>query len=124
MESVDSAVGDVTVLTLKGRFVLEELDGSLRGTLDRLIQQGRVKFVLDLGDVTYIDSAGVGFLVSKYVTTQRRGGGIKLARVPPRVAHVLAITRLTPVLEAFDSDAEAVRRFEHGPSSGAAPLPT
>ena len=124
MESLDSGVGDVTVLALKGRLVLEELDGSLRGTIDGLIQRGRVKIVLDLADVTYVDSAGVGFLVSKFVTARRLGGDIKLASVPARVAHVLAITRLDRVFETFASGADAVRRFDHEPDRGAAPLPT
>jgi len=124
MESTDRGIGDVTVLTLKGRLVLEELDTSLRGMLDGLIQRGRVKLALDLRDVTYIDSAGVGFLVAKFVSVRRLGGDIKLANVPARVAHVLEITRLTRIFESFDSVEAAVRRFEQEPQGEAEHLPT
>ena len=78
-----------SVLTLTGRLVLDDVEAELRGALDGLIRQGRVKLVLNLQDVIYVDSAGLGFLVSKYVSVHRRGGDMKLVRVQPRVAHVL-----------------------------------
>ena len=108
--------GEVVVLTLTGRLVLEDVEAQLRGALDGLIQQGRVKLVLNLQDVTYVDSAGLGFLVSKYVSVHRRSGDMKLVRVQPRVAHVLEITRLSQIFEAFASDEDAVRAFEHAPA--------
>ena len=108
--------GEVVVLTLTGRLVLEDVEAQLRGALDGLIQQGRVKLVLNLQDVTYVDSAGLGFLASKYVSVHRRSGDMKLVRVQPRVAHVLEITRLSQIFEAFASDEDAVRAFEHAPA--------
>ena len=105
-------VGEVLVMTLNGRLILEEVEASLRGLLDPLIEQGHVKLVLDMHDVTYIDSAGLGYLISRYVRVQRRGGDIKLVQPTPRVAHVLEITRLERVFELYQSEEDAVRRFE------------
>jgi anti-anti-sigma factor len=112
MEVATRRAGDVTVLTLKGRLVLEDVEAQLRGVLDGLIEQGRVNLVLNLRDVNYVDSAGVGYLVSKYVSLHRRGGDLKLVQPAPRVAHVLDITRLARVFRSFDSDDDAVRDFE------------
>ena len=91
MQVTAQDTGEVVVLTLTGRLVLEDVEAELRGALDGLIRQGRVKLVLNLQDVTYVDSAGLGFLVSRYVSVHRRGGDMKLVRVQPRVAHVLEI---------------------------------
>ena len=67
-------VGDVTILELEGRLVLDEGDIALRDYVNRLVAEGRVKIVLDLRNVTRLDSAGIGMLVSKYLST-RKGGG-------------------------------------------------
>lgn len=114
--------GDVVVMTLTGRLVLEDVEAQLRGALDGLIQQGRVKLVLNLQNVAYVDSAGLGFLVSKHVSVHRRGGDMKLVGVQPRVAHVLEITRLSQIFEACASDEDAVRAFEHEPAHSRARL--
>lgn len=104
--------GDAVVLTLKGRLILEDVEAELRTAIDGLIQQGRLELVLNLQDVNYVDSAGLGFLVSKYVGVHRRGGNMTLVGVSPRVAHVLQITRLSRVFETFASDEEAVQALE------------
>jgi anti-sigma B factor antagonist len=109
MQVTTRDTGDAVVLTLEGRLVLEDVEAELRGAIDGLIEQGRVRLVLNLRDVAYIDSAGLGFLVSKYVSAHRRGGHMALVGVTPRVAHVLAITRLSQVFEVFASEDEAVR---------------
>jgi anti-sigma B factor antagonist len=111
MQVVEREAGDVTILILTGRLVLEDLDASLRPTIEALIERGRVKLVLDLTNVSYIDSAGVGFLVSKYVSTRRRGGDLKLVDVTPRVARVLEITRLLRVFELFETQEQALQAF-------------
>jgi anti-sigma B factor antagonist len=112
MQVIARYAGDAVVLTLKGRLVLEDVEAELRAAIDGLIQQGRVKLVLNLQEVAYVDSAGLGFLVSKYVSLQRRGGDMALVGVSPRVAHVLEITRLSQVFETFASDDEAVQAVE------------
>ncbi len=110
MEITQRAVGDVTVLTLKGRIVAEDGD-ALRTIVDALVQQGRVKLLLDLQEVTYIDSSGLGLLVSKYVSARRRGGDVKLLHLTARSSHLLAITHLTEVFSLFESEEDAIRAF-------------
>ena len=94
-------VADVMVLELDGRLILEEGESPLRETVDRLVKQGHVKILVDLRGVTKIDSAGIGMLVSKYLTAFRHGGRVK---------------RLCTVFEMFDSEDEALRSFETTPS--------
>ena len=112
LEITEHAVGDVTVLTLVGRMVLEDAETPLRGYVDRLLQQNRLKVVLDLRDVTYIDSAGLGLLVSKFVGARRRGGDLRLVHLTARSASLMAITNLNSVFATFESEADAVRSFD------------
>ena len=112
MEITERDAGEVVILTLHGRLVLEEVEAELRERFDGVIERGHVKVVVNLHDVAYVDSAGLGFLVSKYVSLHRRGGDVKLVQVTPRVAHVLDITRLARVFPSFTSDDEAVRAFQ------------
>jgi len=110
MEITQHTVGGVTVLSLKGRLVAEDGD-AVRTAIDALVQQGRVELVVDLQEVTYIDSSGLGLLVSKYVSVRRVGGDVKLLHLTPRSSHLFAITHLTQVFDVFDSEADAVRAF-------------
>jgi anti-sigma B factor antagonist len=112
LKIVESRTGDVTVLRLTGRLELEEGDLVFRDHVNRLIAEGRVKIVLDLSDVTRIDSAGIGMLVSKYLSTQSRGGTIKLLHLTRRSDHLMDITRLVTVFEIFDEEQDALRSFE------------
>ena len=111
MEITERAVGDVTVLRLKGRMILDEGETPLKAAVEGLLQHGRDNVLLDMADVSYIDSAGVGMLVSKYVSVHRHGGMLKLARVPARVARVLQVTKLLSVFLVFDTEAEGVASF-------------
>jgi len=117
MEITERDVGEVVILTLHGRLVLEEVEAQLRARFDDMIERGRVKVALNLHDVAYLDSAGLGFLVSKYVSLHRRGGDVKLVQVTPRVSHVLDITRLARVFPSFASDEEAVQAFQVQPAA-------
>jgi len=110
MKITQHTVGDVTVLTPAGRIVTEDGD-ALRNVVDTLVQQGRVKIVLALQDVTYIDSSGLGLMVSKYVSARRRGGDVKLLHPTARSLHLLEITHLAQVFEVYESEADAVRAF-------------
>jgi anti-sigma B factor antagonist len=104
-------IGDVTILELRGRLVFDEGDISCAERIDRLIREERVQIVVNLQDVTYIDSAGVGALVSKYVTLRKRGGNLKLLCLSERVRHVISIAQLLGVFESFESEELAVRSF-------------
>jgi anti-sigma B factor antagonist len=112
LDITDHAVGDVTVLTLKGRLVLEDAEMALGGLLERLFMENRPKVVLDLQDVTYIDSEGLGLLVAKYVGARRRGGDLRLVHLTARSTHLMDITKLAGVFGIFESQADAVASFE------------
>lgn len=104
--------GDVTILDLHGRLVLDDGDTSCVERIDALVRQNRVRIVLNLEDVTYIDSAGVGLIVSKYVSLRKRGGDLKLLRLSHRVRRVISIARLLAVFEAFESEDLAIKSFD------------
>jgi anti-sigma B factor antagonist len=104
-------IGDVTILDLRGRLVFDDGDTSCAERIDRLIRQGRVQILVNLQHVSYIDSAGVGALVSKYVTLRRRGGNLKLLCLSERVRHVMSIAHLLGVFESFESEEHAIRSF-------------
>jgi anti-sigma B factor antagonist len=104
-------VGDVTVLTLKGRLVLDDGDDSLRERVERLIAAGRVRLLLDMAAVDYVDSAGVGVLVAKYLSVRRRGGDLRFVHLSPRVMHVMEIAHLLTIFQSFDSEQAALGSF-------------
>jgi len=104
-------IGDVTILDLRGRLVFDDGDTSCAERIDLLVRQGRLRIILNLQDVTYIDSAGVGAIVAKYVTLRKRGGDLKLLRPSERVRHVIGISHLLPFFETFESEDDAVRSF-------------
>ena len=111
MTVVERRVGDVTVLDLKGRLVFEEGDNVLRAHVDRLLEQGQTHIVLNLRDVTYVDSSGIGVLVSKYVSLRRKGGDLRFANVTPRSHRLLEITKLVDIFRLFDTEEEAIASY-------------
>lgn len=112
----EQRLAEVTILRPIGRLEADEGDDTLRDRLDGLIREGRVNVVLDLGRVTRLDSAAMGILVSKYLTTRRLGGRLKLTSPTEYTAHLLGITRLSTVFEVFDDVDEAVRSFDSHPT--------
>ena len=111
MQIEERSAGDVTVLDLKGKMTLGEGDELLRDKINSLIQQGRRKVVLNLEDVPYIDSAGLGEIVRTYTTITRQGGSLKLLNLTKRITDLLSITKLLTVFETYDSEADAIRSF-------------
>ena len=111
MQITERSVGDVTILELQGRLVLDEGEMPLRDCVNRLVEQGRVKIVLDMRNVTRLDSAGIGMLVSKYLTAYHKGGRVKLLHLTIRGGHLMDITKLYTVFETFESEDEAIRSF-------------
>lgn len=104
--------GDVTILTLSGQLVLDDGDLAFRKKIHELVDRGRTRIVVNLGDVTYIDSAGVGMVVSKLKTLRERGGDMKLLNLNMRGLRIFGITKLMFVFDTFDSEALAVKSFE------------
>ena len=111
MQIEERAVGDVMVLDLKGRITLGEGDELLKDKVNSLINQGQKKLLLNLADVPYIDSAGLGEIVRTYTTVSRQGGSLKLLNLTKRITDLLSITKLLTVFETFDSEPDAVKSF-------------
>lgn len=105
------SIGEVTVIDLKGKMTLGEGDELLRDKVNSLVQQGLKKIVLNLAEVPYIDSAGLGEIVRTYTTVSRQGGQLKLLNLTKRITDLLAITKLLTVFETFDNENDAVRSF-------------
>jgi anti-sigma B factor antagonist len=105
-------MGDVTILDLTGRVVLGEGDVPFRQAIEALVKEKRLKIILNLKDVTYIDSAGVGVMVGKLVSLRRQGGDIKLLTLVQRNLRVMTITKLVTVFEIFESEDEAIKSFD------------
>jgi anti-sigma B factor antagonist len=111
MQIEERSVGDVVLLDLKGKITLGEGDELLKDKVNSLVNQGHKKIVLNLADVPYIDSAGLGEVVRTYTTVSRQGGSLKLLNLTKRITDLLSITKLLTVFETFDSENEAVRSF-------------
>jgi anti-sigma B factor antagonist len=111
MQIQERAVGDVMVLDLKGKITLGEGDEMLKDKVNSLVNQGHKKIVLNLADVPYIDSAGLGEIVRTYTTVSRQGGSLKLLNLTKRITDLLAITKLLTVFETFESENDAVKSF-------------
>jgi len=104
-------VGDVTVIDAAGRITLGEGASAFRDTVRDLANAGHKKVLLSLGEVSYIDSSGIGEMVSGFTTVTNLGGQLKLVGLNKRVKDLLQITKLYTVFEVFDDEAEAVRSF-------------
>jgi len=112
MQITERAVGDVTIVDVAGKITLGEGgDTVLKDKLRSLVQQGRRRLLLNLANVSYIDSAGLGAVVQSYTTVTNQGGTLKLVNVTKRIKDLLAITKLLTVFDTFDNEAEAVTSF-------------
>src|SRR5579859_5208208 len=104
-------VGDVTVVDATGRITLGEGASAFRDMIRDLAAKGNKKILLNLSEVSYIDSSGIGEMVSGFTTVTNNGGQLKLVGLSKRVKDLLQITKLYTVFEAFDDEALAVRSF-------------
>lgn len=111
MKIVERNVSDVIILDLHGKIVIGEGDDVLRDAVTKLVEGGKAKILLNLADVPYVDSAGLGEIVRCYTTVSRKGGRLKLINLTKKIQDLLAITKLLTVFETYDSEDEAVRSF-------------
>jgi anti-sigma B factor antagonist len=109
---IERVFGNVTVLALEGKLILDDGERDLKDRVNALLRQGRKYLVLNMSGVTYLDSCGVGVLAWKYVTTRKQGGTIKLAALGPRSHSPLFISKLLEVFEVYETEGEAVRSFD------------
>jgi anti-sigma B factor antagonist len=103
----------VLIVDCAGRIVFGEESAVLRDTVRKLISENS-KIVLNLGGISYIDSGGLGTLVSLYTTAHNAGGNVKLANLTQRVGDLLQVTKLVTIFEVFDSEEKAVQSFRKG----------
>jgi anti-anti-sigma factor len=104
-------IGDVTIIDIDGRITLQDGVDLFRGVIRQLVALSRVKLVLNFHDVPYIDSTALSEIIRAQTSVTRRGGTLKLLHVPARVHELLMITRLLPVFDLFDTEAEALKSF-------------
>ena len=104
-------VGDVTVMDVSGRITLGEGSSVIRDAVRDLIASGHKKILLNLGEVTYIDSSGIGELVAGYTSMANAGGTLKLLSLTKRVKDLLQITKLYTVFDVHEDEAHAVHSF-------------
>ncbi len=111
MEIAERKVSDVTILDLSGKMTLGEGDEMLKQSINNLLAAGVKKLVLNLENVPYIDSAGLGEVVRTHTTVSRQGGSLKLLNLTKRIEDLLSITKLLTVFDTYDSEAEAIKSF-------------
>ncbi len=104
--------GDVTILDMKGKVTIGEGSIALRNTIRRLLGEGKKSIILNLGNVGYIDSSGIGELVSSYTAVNKESGKLKLLNLTQKIQDLLAITKLLTVFDTFDDEGEALASFE------------
>ena len=106
-------VDGIAIVDASGRIVFGDESASLRETVKKLILENK-RIVLNLGDVTYIDSGGLGTLVALYTTARSAGGTIKLASLTKRVGDLLQVTKLLTVFDVYDNEKQALDSFRKG----------
>src|SRR5262249_1901418 len=111
MDLKERVVDGVSILDLAGKIVLGEGDMQIKERIRDLLADGQKRILLNLSEISYIDSAGLGALISCYTTTNREGGSLKLVNLTKRIQDLLAITKLITVFDTFDDEREAVASF-------------
>jgi anti-sigma B factor antagonist len=104
--------GDVTVLDMSGKITIGEGSVALRTAIRRLLEEGKKRILLNLSGVSYVDSSGIGELVSSYTAINKEGGQLKLLNLTQKIQDLLAITKLLTVFDTYESEAEALNSFK------------
>ncbi|MDH7516300.1 MAG: STAS domain-containing protein [Bacteroidota bacterium] len=116
------SIGDVVVLTPKGSLIGDEETSAIQKTVKELIAEGTRKVVLDLAEITWVNSAGLGAMISALTSMNKAGGDLRLANVTDKIRSLFLITQLFKVFKTFDSIAEAAASFQSDPPAGVPPL--
>lgn len=112
LEIKERQAGDVTVLDMEGKVTIGEGSVALRTTIRRLLEEGKKKILLNLAGVGYIDSSGIGELVSSYTAIGKENGQLKLLSLTQKLKDLLVITKLLTVFDVYDSEAEALNSYK------------
>lgn len=111
MKIESRTVGDVHVLDCSGKITLGEGTMAIRNTVREVVKNGGKKIILNLSDVNYIDSSGIGELVSTYTTVTNAGGQLKLLNLTKKIQELLSITKLLTVFSVYQSEQDAIASF-------------
>ena len=103
--------GDITILDMDGKVTIGEGSVALRNTIRRLLGEGKKKILLNLGNVGYIDSSGIGELVSSFTAVNKEDGSLKLLNLTQKIQDLLAITKLLTVFDVFENEGEALSSY-------------
>ena len=112
MKIQERVLENVVVVDLNGKLTIGEGDELLREKINSLMQQGHTNLLLNLGEVPYVDSAGLGEIVRTFTTVKHQGGTLKLVNLTKRIKDLLTITKLLAVFDTYESEAEAVGSFK------------
>jgi anti-sigma B factor antagonist len=104
--------GDVTVLDMNGKITIGEGSVALRSAIRRLLEEGKKKILLNLGGVSYMDSSGIGELVSSHTAISKEEGQLKLLNLTEKLESLLAITKLLTVFDVYENESEALNSYE------------
>ncbi len=99
------------IIELKGKLVGGSLSSRMNQTLDNLLAQGKKQIIVDLGSVTFLNSSGLGILISSYSKVNDNGGVLKLANITNKIKGLLSITKLNRIFEVYNSTEEAIKSF-------------
>lgn len=111
MQIAERSAGNVKVLDLSGQITFTQGDQLFKDKIHSLIHQGHKNILVNMADVTHVDSAGLGELVSAYTTVTKAGGTMKLVNLTKRLTDLLAITKLLTVFDTFESEQDALTKF-------------
>jgi anti-anti-sigma factor len=111
MQIAERSAGNVTVLDLSGQITFTQGDQQVKDKINSLVHQGHKNILVNLSNVTHVDSAGLGELVGAYTTVTKAGGSMKLVGLTKRLHDLLAITKLLTVFDTFDSEQDALTTF-------------
>jgi anti-sigma B factor antagonist len=103
--------GDVTILDLSGKVTIGEGSVALRTIIRRLLGEGKKNILLNLGGVGYVDSSGIGELVSSFTAVQKEGGSLKMLNLTQKIQDLLAITKLLTVFDVYENEGDALAAF-------------
>jgi anti-sigma B factor antagonist len=112
MKTTTRTVGNVTIVDVRGRIVLGPESSSLRSLVSDLLSKGQNKILLNLAEVNYIDSSGLGHLVSAFRTVQKRDGELKLLKLTKKIHELMQITKLHTIFDIRDDETEAIKSFD------------
>ena len=115
LQIVERHVNDVTILHLTGEITLDDGDLAYGRAINQLMENNQTRILVDLSEVTRIDSSGIGMMAAKVKVVRGKGGDVRLMRLTRRTQHLVGMLKLTMVFETFDDEADALQSFARRP---------